>query len=548
MVESLSSFLLVCQKLAEQNDIKWRNSFLNWNLPHNKGVDFILTLTLPLAHKSKKEPSLVAQELINLLGCSEWNPIINPAGYINFRLPLTYYQQFLTKTYQTDGDNLRGKPKKIRVNLEYVSANPTGYLHLAHFRGAIIGNVLANIYQFLGYKVTREYYINDRGGQITSLINSIYYFYHQRQGTFSSEATKIEYGGPASQAVAHQLIKKWGSKYLNKTLTKEEIEIWKKEILVSILTKIKQDLAHCGIHFDVWFSETSLYQKNQHLQLLEHLRAKKLIYQKEGATFFRSSLAGDDKDRVIIKGDGDYTYFFSDLLYYQDKLKRSDQMIYLWGADHLSAAVRLKGACQLLGYPVEKMQIILIQMVSLITPTGQLEKFSKRAGNTIELTEALQYLGLDQLKFFLGEKEFNQTLLINPQLLKKNQEKTHLYYIQYAHARCHQIFQKAESIKLNQISDQIDLLGEAERKIFNLLIRFSLILEKITEENKPHHLVHYLYELAKVWQGYYQKKNAPILDPTNPKLASQKLLLVKNIQIVLKLGLNLMGIEAPKKM
>jgi len=209
---------------------------------------------------------------------------------------------------------------------------------------------------------------------------------------------------------------------------------------------------------------------------------------------------------------------------------------------------RLKAACQLLGYPAEKLQIILVQMVNLLSPTGQLEKFSKRAGNTIELTEALQYLGLDQLKFFLVEKEENQPLSINPQLLKENQEKTRLYYIQYAHARCHSIFQKATQMGINQISDQIDLLGESERKIFNWLIRFPLVLEKIIEENKPHHLVHYLHDLAQTWQSYYQKKTVPILDPTKPELTSQKLLLVKNIQIISQLGLKLMGITAPEKM
>jgi arginyl-tRNA synthetase len=187
-------------------------------------------------------------------------------------------------------------------------------------------------------------------------------------------------------------------------------------------------------------------------------------------------------------------------------------------------------------------------MVNLLAPTGQLEKFSKRAGNTIELTETLQYLGLDQLKFFLNEKEVNQSLLINSQLLKENQEKTRLYYIQYAHARCHSIFQKADQTGINQIAKQINLLGENERKIFNWLIRFPLVLEKIIEENKPHHLVHYLHDLAQTWQSYYQKKSTPILDQTKPELTSQKLLLVKNIQIILQLGLGLMGIEAPQRM
>jgi arginyl-tRNA synthetase len=236
------------------------------------------------------------------------------------------------------------------------------------------------------------------------------------------------------------------------------------------------------------------------------------------------------------------------LLYLQNKLSRTNKAIYVLGADHSGFVARLKSANELLGYSSARLQIILVQMVDLLTSTGQAQKFSKRAGNTIELNEALQHLGLNQLKFFLGEKEVNQPLSINPQLLKENQEKTRLYYIQYAHARCHQIFQKAEVLGLNQISNQINLLDQNERKIFNCLIRFSFVLEKIIEENKPHHLVHYLYELAQIWQSYYQKKTVPILDPHETQLTYQKLLLVKNIQIILQTGLNLMGIEAPKRM
>jgi arginyl-tRNA synthetase len=200
-----------------------------------------------------------------------------------------------------------------------------------------------------------------------------------------------------------------------------------------------------------------------------------------------------------------------------------------------------------LGYKSENIRIILNQVVSLLTKEGKIERFSKRLGNTIELEEALKYLEIDQLKFFLLEKEPNQPLLINTELLKENKEKTRLYYIQYAHARCHQIFQKAQEKSVAKISANINLLsGGSERKIFNLLIRFPFVLENIIEENKPHHLVHYLYELCRVWQVYYQ--NNIILETEKLELTSQKLLLVKNIQIILSLGLELMGLEAPKKM
>lgn len=265
-----------------------------------------------------------------------------------------------------------------------------------------------------------------------------------------------------------------------------------------ILTSISEDLAKCGIKFDIWFSEESLYEKDKHRELITELKAKDLIYFQDGATFFRSSLGDDEKDRVIIKNDTDYTYFFSDILYHQDKLKRAERIIDIWGADHHGYIGRIKSSCQLLGYKTENLQIILVQTMSLLTKEGQFEKFSKRLDNTIELAEALQYLDTNQLKFFLLEKEPNQTIAINAELLKENNEKTRLYYIQYAYARCHQIFQKADERKINTISANIDLLNhEDERKIFNLLVRFSFVLENIIEENKPHHLIHYLYELAR---------------------------------------------------
>jgi arginyl-tRNA synthetase len=227
------------------------------------------------------------------------------------------------------------------------------------------------------------------------------------------------------------------------------------------------------------------------------LEEKNLTYFQEEAKLIKTSLAGDEKDRVIIKKDGEYTYFFSDILYHQNKLKRADKIINIWGADHHGYVNRIKAICQLLGADKNNVQIILIQIVNLLTEEGKSARFSKRAGNTIELEEALTHLEMDQLKFFLLEKDFNQPLSINTKLLKENKEKTQLYYIQYAHARCHQIFQKAQEKKLTKIGSDIDLLtNQLERKIFNLLIRFILVLENIIEENKPHHLIHYLHELA----------------------------------------------------
>ncbi|CAG8794466.1 9470_t:CDS:2, partial [Cetraspora pellucida] len=282
-----------------------------------------------------------------------YTPELNPQ--IEKNLPRTYEElrSEITKTINA----LNQK------ELKYVSTNPTGYLHLAHLRQAVIGNTLANVYQFLGYEFQNISY---------------------------PLTTNLTYPGQATQDAANYLIQ----------------------------NKIRQDLNRCG------------------------LREKKLVYTADGASFFRTSLAGDEKDRVIIKQD----------------------------ADHHGFIPRLKGACQLLDYNPDRIKIVLVQTLSLLAETGQTQKFSKRFGNTITLDEVGQYLKLDQLKFFLLEKESNQPLHINTTLLQEKQEKTRLYYIQYAHARCHQIFQKAQEKKISEISSHLNLLTEKkERKILNLL-------------------------------------------------------------------------------
>jgi arginyl-tRNA synthetase len=204
---NLENLLATWKKNAAQYNIAWKNSFLQWELPPNISADFALNLALSIAHKTKKNPSEIAQEIIKATNCLDLEYTITEQGYINFRFPTSYYQQFFNQTLASEGQNFRGEKKNFRLNIEYVSANPTGYLHLAHFRHAVVGNALANIYEFYGYEVVREYYVNDRGGQINSLINSVYYFYHYFQG-ISLELGEIEYSGKSSQEIAQELVKK----------------------------------------------------------------------------------------------------------------------------------------------------------------------------------------------------------------------------------------------------------------------------------------------------------------------------------------------------
>lgn len=546
-MKEINYLISIWSNFASQKGIKWNHSFLQWDIPNNIEADFALNLVLPIAHKNKLSIEEVAQEIINLTKQFTYlRGKFFPSGHINYQISSEYYYDFLNQLVISEGRVLQPELQNVRVNIEYVSANPTGDLHLGNLRSGVVGDTLANIYEFMGYQVSKEYYVNDRGGQIRNLVDSIYYFYHELQGV-EFERTEIVYSGEVSKEIAQQLINKWEKKYLFKPLNSEDFLVWKEEILGIILTKIKKDLEKCGISYDKWFLESSLYQKNKHLELIKNLEEKKITYQQEGAIFLKTTLAGDEKDRVIVKKNNDYTYFFSDILYHLDKLSRADYLINFWGADHHGYIERLKSACQLLGYDQKRIEIILTQMVNLLTEDGQTKKFSKRSGNTININEALEWLGKDQLRFAMLEKEPNVHLTINKDLLQKEQEKSRLYYLQYAHARCCQLLNKAREKGLNWDEDNkiINNLNwnSQERKILKNLIRFPLILQLIIEENKPHYLIYYLIELAQEFQFYYQ--NNTIILERESEQTKQRILLTKGVKIVIEKGLTLLWLEAP---
>jgi len=537
----LKIFLERCKNIAKKNNIIWKSSYIKWETPKEIKADFSLTLPISIAYKEKKNKECIAKEIIEEFSDLNLKIDYNEKGYINFFIPNDYYQKFLLNNWKKK--KFFFQKKKEKINIEYISANPTGNLHLAHFRHAIIGKILSNVYKFLGYDVTNEYYINDRGEQINKLIDNIHKIYLSKIKKNQIDEKKIIY---KNDEIVEILIKKWGKKY-DKDLKKKDFLLWKKNILKLMIKKIKIDLKKYGIKFDNWISEEKLYEKNDHINLLNYLEKKKLSYLKDNALFLRTSLATDKKDRVIIKENGDYTYFFSDILYHLDKFKRTDKIINLWGSDHHGYIERIKSVFKLLNFDNKRIEIILIQVVKILEKENILKKLSKRDGNVIELNDSLKYINLEELKFFLLENDSNQPLIISSNILKKNKKKTCLYYIQYAYARCCQIFLKAKEKKINKISKNINLLkNKKEREIFNLLIKFNLILEKMIEINKPQILLYYLKDLSKVWQNYYQ--NEFILNTKNKELTSQKLLMIKNIQILLKIGLKILDVSFPKTM
>ncbi|WNE41357.1 MAG: Arginine--tRNA ligase [Mycoplasmataceae bacterium] len=533
------------KKISSSYGITWKDSFIKWDTPEEINADFAITLALPISHILKKKPYEIALKIKNdFPNYSNFEISISEQGYLNCNFKSEFFKKYLNDI--ASGSFLFFEKKNKLINIEFVSVNPTGYLHLGHLRNAIIGDTISNIYQFIGYKVIREYYINDRGNQIKDLLNSVlFYYFDNKKINFNIKEDDLKYKGVSTKDAALYFSK-------NEIFSLKDIEERKDFILNKIIgffiDKIKSDLILCGVKFDNWFSEKKMYENKEILEkLLKDFELKNLTYKKDNALFLKTESAGDDKDRVIIKENGDYTYFLSDIIYHIDKLNRSDFLINIWGSDHHGYIGRLLGSLDLLGYnSKEKISIILIQMVSLLTEDGN-KKFSKRLGTSIDVDETLKIIEKDQLRFCLLEKETNHSLVINSEILNDHKENSRLYYVQYAHARCNQILLKWESMKQKDdnllINDFIILNELKEREILNNLIRFSQVVINSAEEKKPFLIIQYLQSLSKDFQSYYQ--SYAILQNNNYELSKQRVILVKAVKMTLSKGLELCGISAP---
>lgn len=543
----LEENLTIWKKISHHYKIPWKNSFFKWDIPEGIEADFAITLAIPISYSFKKKPYDVALEIKDkFLFKSPLKIFITDKGYINCSFNEQFYRNYLN--YIVENNIERFQDKNLTVNIEFVSVNPTGYLHLGHLRNGVIGDVLSNIYEFIGYKVIREYYINDRGNQINELIKSVL-FYCLKDTNINSQIDEqsLSYNNQSTRDAAHHILNK-NIFSLEEIINKSENV--KKEVLEFFINKIKSDLLLCGIKFNNWFSEKKMYDNKQFItEVIEDFNSRDLIYKKDKALFLKTSSSGDDKDRVIIKENGDYTYFFSDILYHLNKLNRAEIFINVWGSDHHGYVERLLSSLEFLGNDREKFSIILIQMVSLLTNEGS-RKFSKRLGTTIEISEALNIIDKDQLKFCLIEKESNHPLVINLETLLKEKKNSRLYYIQYAHARCNQILLNWEKFKKNSdslfIENNLVLIEKKEKEILRYLISFSQIIFESAEEKKPFLVVQYLQNLSKKFQSYYQSHI--ILQKKSYELSKQRVILVKAVKNTIKKGLEICGISAPNFM
>ncbi|MUG48148.1 arginine--tRNA ligase [Paenibacillus woosongensis] len=513
--------------------------------------DLATNAAMQLTRIAKKNPRQIAEEIVKNIDYEqagvERAEIAGP-GFINFFLSKSYLYPVLEQIYaqgEKYGRVKLGEGKKVQV--EFVSANPTGSLHLGHARGAAVGDALCNVLDYAGYEVTREYYINDAGNQVANLVKSIEARYMQELGQ-DVEMPEDGYHGEDIKGFAKELVAEKGDALLSLPPDERE-EFLRKYGLEKELDKIKRDLSRFRVGFDVWFSETSLYVDGQVEKSLEELRTKGQTYELDGATWLKSTEYGDDKDRVLVKNDGTYTYLTPDIAYHRNKYDRGyDRMINIWGADHHGYIPRVKAAMQALGNDPDKLTVLIAQMVSLFQD-GEKVKMSKRTGKAVTMVDLMDEVGVDAIRYFFTMRSMDSHLDFDMDLAISTSNENPVYYVQYAHARICSIFRQAEEqgIVIPAIQD-VKLSKLTAEHEFDLLRKMGELPEEIgvaAENFAPHRLVRYLYELAALFHSYYKAERVITEDAEQ---TAARLALLGGVRTVLANVLKLIGVSAPERM
>jgi len=514
--------------------------------------DYSTNIAMQLARVAKKAPRQIAEEVIKHLDVQkvsvEKTEIAGP-GFINFYLNNQYLTE-LIPTILSEGDRYghtnHGGKKKIQV--EFVSANPTGDLHLGHARGAAVGDSLCNILDAAGYDVSREYYINDAGNQIHNLAKSVEARYFQALG-LDKEMPEDGYHGEDIINIGKELAHEFGDKYVNVS-EEERYQFFRTYGLKYEMEKLKKDLENFRVGFDVWYSETSLYENGKIDEALKALREKGHIYEKDGAVWLHTTPFGDDKDRVLKKQDGTYTYLTPDIAYHKDKFERGfETLINIWGADHHGYIPRMKAAMAALGYNPDDLEVEIIQLVHLYK-NGEKMKMSKRTGKAVTMRDLVEEVGLDATRYFFAMRSADTHMDFDLDLAVSQSNENPVYYAQYAHARICSILRQSEElgITLNDIKEA-DLSFISEEKEFDLLKKLGEFPQAIIEaadKRIPHRITNYIHDLASTFHSFYNA--VKVLDKDQLELSKARLALVKSVQITIKNALRLIGVSAPEQM
>ena len=513
--------------------------------------DLATNAAMQLTRIARKNPRQIAEAILEHLDTGkasiEKAEIAGP-GFINFTLNKSYLYPVIGLV-QEQGDNYgrvdAGQGR--RIQMEFVSANPTGSLHLGHARGAAVGDALCNVLDYAGYEVTREYYINDAGNQVVNLCKSIEARYLQELGQ-DAEMPEDGYHGEDIKGFAKELAEKKGDSLLS--LSEEERTAFFREYgLEKELGKIKRDLERFRVHFDEWFSETSLYENGLVEKSLEELKAKGQTYDHEGAVWLRTTDYGDDKDRVLVKNDGTYTYLTPDIAYHRNKYERGyDQMINIWGADHHGYVPRMKAAMEALGNDPDKLTVLIAQMVSLFQD-GEKVKMSKRTGKAVTMEDLMDEVGVDAIRYFFTMRSMDSHLDFDMDLAVSTSNENPVFYVQYAHARICSVFRQAEEqgVELKPLSE-VNLSRLTAEHEYDLLRKIGELPQEVSmaaENYAPHRLIRYVYELASLFHSYYRAERVITEDEEQTQA---RFALLGAVRTVIANVLRLMGVSAPDRM
>ena len=504
--------------------------------------DFSTNIAMQLVKILKENPRNIAEKIKAELENKEGIKSVDIAGpgFINIFLSDSFVFSGISKVIELSdnyGSSKIGNNKK--VNIEFVSANPTGILHLGTARGAAYGANLANIMSFAGFDVTKEYYINDAGNQIDNLGVSIRERY---KGLCGLEENMPEDGYYGSEIIdiAKEIKDKYSDNKLDTTL-----DFFKEYGVSYLLDIIKTDLSNFGVDFDVWTSEKAIRAKGRIEESLKILDDKGLIFAAEDAKWLKTTVYGDDKDRVLVKSDGSYTYLVPDIAYHLDKFDRGyDELVDVFGADHHSYVSRLKASIEALGYDKNKLTVRLLQMVKLLRD-GQVVKMSKRTGGNITIKELVDEIGIDAARYFFGTRSLDGQMDFDINLALKQSSDNPLFYVEYAHARISSIINDALSKNIEIKTDINNIVDEDSKALLLKVYEFSDIVENAALKKEPHLITNYVYDLASMFHNYYGKHR---ILTDNIVESSERLGLIKTVQITIKNALRLIGVKAIDKM
>ena len=504
--------------------------------------DYATTVAMQMAKTLHKSPRDIASLIVEKLHCDIVDKIeIAGPGFINFFMKADSLSQII-KVIIDKGDKYGESQteNKDKINVEFVSANPTGDLHLGHARGAAIGDCICRLYEKAGYDVTREYYVNDAGNQINNLAKSLRVRYHEALGDFSLEFPEDGYHSDDLKKLAQIMVDEVGDKYLKDS--DESFEYFKRRGTELELNKLIDDLKMFRVHFDVFSSELAIRNAGKVDKVLED--TKKYQYTEDGALFIRTTDFTDDKDRVIIKSDGAYTYLLPDIAYHQDKLQRGfTKLVDVLGADHHGYIERMKSALQMLGYGKDVLDVELIQMVRLLK-NGVEYKMSKRTGNAVSMKELCEEVGVDAVRYFFVSRASTSHLDFDLDLASKMESTNPVFYAQYAHARICAVLEKAKDMDFDYEGKA--LKEEKEIALLKILASFPKEVAQAAEQRAPYKITNYIQKLATAIHEFYS--DCRVIDESKKEETASRLALCLASKIVMKNALETIGVSAPEKM